>query len=145
MSNYESNPAGIGVGKRYGGRYIGGATGVLKTDGSDVDITVILGHDELNGPLNYKLPAFCEIVGCFVAVEEAFAASSTVNFKVGSGGTAITTPVDLATAGILEVGLTGLAPTKTGATSEDLVVTPDAAALASTVGKAKLVIKARRV
>jgi len=122
MSNYESNPAGIGVGKRYGGRYIGGATGVLKTDGSDVDITVILGHDELNGPLNYKLPAFCEIVGCFVAVEEAFAASSTVNFKVGSGGTAITTPVDLAT-----------------------VVTPDAAALASTVGKAKLVIKARRV
>jgi hypothetical protein len=68
-----------------------------------------------------------------------------VDFKVGSGGTAITTPVDLATAGILEVGLTGLAPTKTGATSEDLVVTPDAAALASTVGKAKLVIKARRV
>jgi hypothetical protein len=145
MSNYESNPAGLGIGKRYGGRYIGGATGVLKTDGSDVDITVILGHDELNGPLNYKLPAFCEIVGAFVSVEEAFADTSIVAFKVGSGGTPMTTPVDLATEGILEVNLTGLAPTKTGATSEDLVVAPNGAALASTVGKAKLVIKARRV
>jgi hypothetical protein len=57
----------------------------------------------------------------------------------------MTTPVDLATEGILEVNLTGLAPTKTGATSEDLVVACNGAALASTVGKAKLVIKARRV
>ena len=59
MSTYESNPAGIGVGKRYGPLTVGGVAGELPNTGSQKELVWELAAGEMvtGVPMTLKLPA----------------------------------------------------------------------------------------
>lgn len=146
MSTYASNPAGLGVGKRYGPLLAGGVSGVYKGEGSEREIIWELAAKELpNGvPFTVALPANYLVESIYVEVETAFAASSTVNLAIG-GGVALTTPISLATqAALASVALTGLT-NLSATTASSIVLTANANALASTTGKARIVVRYKAV
>lgn len=146
MSNYEANPAGINVGKRYGPRGLGGTSGAYRGEGSEREyIWEFTAGEVVNGaPFTLTLPAFYRVEEVYYEVEEAFAAGSTVNLSI-DGGAALTTPIDVsAQAAITSAGLTGLANV-TSVTDETIVLTGDAEAIASTTGKARVVVRFKAV
>ncbi len=146
MSSYSSNPAGLGVGKRYGPLGKGGIAGHYKGEGSNREIVYELTAGEVvNGtPFTVPLPANYLVLAIFLEVEVAFAASSTANIAIG-GGAALTTPLNLAVAAPLAaVVLTGLA-NLSSASALNLVLTGNANAIASTTGNARIVIQYKAI
>ena len=143
---YESNPAGLGVGKRYGPRKLGGVVGTYEYDGSlrEVIFDLATGSPMSGTPFTIGLPAHYLIVDLAIEVETAFAASSTADLSIG-GGAGLTTDFDLATAGaLLTVVTTGLAQLS-GTAAVNMVLTANATAIASTTGKARIVVRYRAV
>jgi hypothetical protein len=137
--SYQSNPAGLGVGKTYGARAIGGVDGEVRTSGMTKQVVLQLTAATIKDVYKSKIIHDGYLVNKITLdVEDSFAASSTLNFSI-DGGVGLTTPLDLATAGITQPALTGLTKTA-GAGPIDVVFTPNANALASAVGKVKLVI-----
>lgn len=139
---YVTNPAGIGVGKRYGPRGVGGLTGVHRGDGINREIVIEMMAGELANnafPFTKVLQENYLVDAIYVEVEEAFATGSTVNLTI-EGGAALTTPISLATAApVTSVALTGLA--NTSATAEALLrAVFSAQALASGTGKARVLV-----
>jgi hypothetical protein len=128
----------------YGTRPVGGASGRLNTLGAVQQAVFDIDKDTISDPLKVKLPPHYLVTGLFLEVEEAFAASSTANISI-DGGAGLTTALNLATLGQSAPVLTGLANQSGGTTSVDAVVTPNAAAIASGTGKARLVVEYRRV
>jgi hypothetical protein len=146
MSNYESDPAGLGVGKRYGPLNVGGVAGVYRNEGSVNEIIWELTAKEIvNGdPFTVPLPANYLVEALYLEVETAFAASSTANLSI-NGGAALTTPLALSTqAALASVALTGLA-NLSGTTAVNIVLTGNANAIASTTGKARVLVRYRAV
>jgi len=146
MSNYESDPAGLGVGQRYGRRTVGGVTGTFVMNDSQREIVFDLAADEpLAGvPMTIELPANYLVEALYIEVEEAFAATSSADLSI-NGGAGLTTDFDLATAGaLLGVVLTGLA-NLSGTSAVNIVLTADAAAIASATGKARVIVQYKAV
>ncbi len=141
MSTYETNPAGLGIGKRYGALNRGGVSGVYRGEGSNREFIFELGAKE---PLTGKVVTLPVVAGyvvtaIWVEVEEAFAASSTVNLSI-NGGVALTTPISLATiVPLTSVALTGLT-NLSGTTTVNIVLTGNANAIASGTGKARVLV-----
>lgn len=139
---YVTNPAGIGVGKRYGPRRVGGLTGVHRGDGINREIVIELKAGELANnafPFTKVLQENYLVDAIYVEVEEAFATGSTVNLSI-EGGDPLTTAISLATAvPVTSVALTGLE--NTSATAEALLrAVFSAQALASGTGKARVLV-----
>lgn len=146
MSNYEADPAGIGVGKRYGPLVVGGVAGELPNTGSQKELVYELAADEMvtGAPMTLNLPANYLVESLYIEVEEAFAASSTADLSIG-GGAGLTTDFDLATAGaLLSVVTTGLA-NLSGTSATTVVLTPNANAIASGTGKARVIVQYKSV
>ena len=131
------------VGKTYGPKGTGGIDGVVKTEGTKNEIVYSLTAETIDKPYSYPIPAGYLVKTITLEVEEAFAASSTAQLTIG-GGAGLTTPVPLSSVTVANVALTGLANTA-GTTAADAVLTPNANALASATGKARLVVEYFRV
>lgn len=138
--SYQSNPAGLGVGKTYGAKAVGGVDGEVLTSGMTKQVVLQLTAATIKDVYKSKIIHKGYIVTKLTLdVEEAFAASSTMNFSI-DGGDGLTTALNLASKAISQPALTGLTKTA-GDGPVDVVFTPNANALASTVGKAKLVVE----
>lgn len=146
MSNYVANPAGLGVGKRYGALKVGGVSGVYRGEGSQQEIVFELTAGEIvNGaPFTVPLPANYLVQAIFLEVETAFAASSTANIAI-NGGVALTTPIPLsAQSALVSVALTGLT-NLSGTAAVNLVLTGNANAIASTTGNARILVQYKAI
>jgi len=146
MSTYESDPAGIGVGKRYGPLAVGGVAGELPNTGTQKELVFELAADEMvtGAPMTLPLPANYLVEALYLEVEEAFAASSVADLSI-DGGAGLTTDFVLSTAAaIASVATTGLA-NLTGTSAVNIVLTPDANAIASGTGKARVIVQYKSV
>lgn len=146
MSKYAANPAGLGVGKRYGPLGVGGTGGEYNAFGANREIIFEVTAGETQAGLGFTLPlpAGYRVETIYYEVETAFAASSTCNVAIG-GGVALTTPIPLATlAAITSVALTGLTNTS-ATTANNIVFTVNANGIASTTGKARVYVQYKAV
>lgn len=138
--SYETNPSGLGVGKTYGQRAIGGVDGQVRTAGMKKEIVFQATADSSGDAYVSEIIQDGYLVeAIYLDVEEAFAASSTADLSI-DGGAGLTTDLDLATAGISSPALTGLANTA-GSGPVDVTLTLNANALASAAGKVKIVVQ----
>ena len=146
MSNYEQNTSGIGVGKRYGERFVGGVTGETVNVGPEKEVTFELKAGEpLSGvPMTNRLPANYRVVSIEEVVLEAFAATSTYDLSIGGGAGMTVDGVLSAAHAIADKATTGLT-NLSSTTSEDIVLTVNAAGIASATGRAKIVVKYKSV
>lgn len=142
--SFEQNPAGLGVGKNFGARQAGNNTGVI--GGVDGIITAefqLKAGENLNQVLtqSVKVPAYSLVKEVIVKVEEAFAASSTVDATL-DGTTVLTAAASLAALGVDTPALSGTpANLETGADGADLKVVVDANGLASGAGFASVAVR----
>lgn len=146
MSTYVANPAGLGVGKRFGPLFAGGISGTYQGEGSQREIIVELAAFETptGAPLTVQVPDNYLVESIHLEVETAFAASSTINLSI-KGGAALTTPMSLAAqSALVNVALTGLA-NQSSTTGGSIVFTPNANAIASTTGKARILLRYRAI
>lgn len=141
MSTYESDPAGLGVGKRYGPRGVGGTIGEYIQSGTlrEVVIEVVAGEPMSAALFTRSLPANYLIDDVLFEVNEAFNGTTpTIQWAIG-GGTAATAET---VAAVKAVDTYAGAPTNLSSTSAlNFVLTPNAGAIASTTGKATVVVK----
>jgi hypothetical protein len=139
---YESDPAGIGVGKTYGPQHLNSA-GVVKTEGTNEEAVFELNIDGGGGiaaTYTVSLPAYAIIREAYTEVTEVFDGPTPGYTLTLDGGTA-TAEQSLGTLGIFANDLSTGSPTLvTDADGGDLVLTPDAAAIAGTAGVAKVVV-----
>lgn len=105
MSTYATNPAGIGVGKRYGARSIGGVGGSLIGLDSNLDVVIHIDAADDGGPKSVLIPplTMLNLDKVFQAAKVAFGAGAvtfTLKPKDAAGvfaaGTAMD-PITLAT------------------------------------------------
>lgn len=147
MSTYESDPAGLGVGKRYGPLAVGGLTSAYRGEGTSHQVVFELaGGEVLTGvPMQAEVLEGYTIDSVVLEVSTAFASTSSADIVItptgGSAGNGLTTDFDLATLSppVTDSTMTGLTEVSnlTGATIQ---LTGDAAAIASTVGEARVVV-----
>lgn len=146
MSTYAANPAGLGVGKRYGPLNVGGIGGAMNSFGANNELVFEIRAGETAAGLGYTipLPANFRVETIYVEVETAFAASSTCNLSIG-GGAALTTPIALSSTGaITSVALTGLANTSS-TTAMNIVFSANANTIASTTGSARVYVQYKAI
>lgn len=138
--------SGEAIGKTYGPRKVGGSKGVVKTEGMFNEVVYEVTAGMADRDYTKQLPPFYLVDQITLEVEEAFAASSTADVTI-DGGAGLTTDLDLATKAVSNVALTGLANTAgdDSKTAFDMVLTPNANAIASATGKARVVVRYRRV
>lgn len=123
---YESDPAGLGVGKRYGPLHLGGMEGKRKTYGDTDEYVFDLTTEEIDasGAQSFSVPPYSEVVAIWYKVDDAFGTGDVIDITLGgnsilSGGT----PVSVATAGIFDPALHATAANiQTGATAEALTI-----------------------
>lgn len=133
-------------GKRYGVRDVGGVNGSFVQNDSQRQVVFDLeaGGPLAGTPMTAKLPANYLIEKLYIEVEEAFAATSTCDLSVG-GGAGLTTDFNLAIKGaLLEVVTTGLAQLS-GTAAVDMILTANAAAIASATGRARVIVQYKAV
>lgn len=146
MSTYESNPAGLGVGQRYGARTVGGVNGSFVHNDSQRQVVYDLSAKEpmVGVPMTAGLDGGYLVESIYVEVEAAFAASSTANLSI-NGGAGLSTAISLSSATPLASRvLTGLA-NLSGVNDVNIVLTGNAAAIASSTGKARVVVQYKAV
>jgi hypothetical protein len=138
--SYEADPAGLGVGKSYGPREVGGIDGEVALKDMEgyksFQVTAGTSDDTYETTIlqNYLVKSIV------LNVKEAYAASSTADFSI-DGGAGLTTDLDLATEGVTEItDLTGLANTS-GSGPVDLALTLDANAKGSATGDVEITVK----
>jgi hypothetical protein len=126
MSNYESDPAGLGVGKRYGPLGLGGVQGAHKTYGAYSEAIFEISFEELTASAAQvvKLPAYAEVVEVTAEVKEVFGTGDTLDVTLDGTSVLGVTKVDCATVG--PQGPVTLSATaadlQVGATAEDLAI-----------------------
>jgi len=135
----------VDIGATYGPRKVGGSRGEFRTGGVIKEAVFEIAAGTADLPYTYDLPSFYLIEDITLEVEVAFAATSTANFTL-NGGAGLTTALPLAVKAITKPATTGLGNLSgtDSLTSYPVVLTPNAAALASAVGKARLVIRYRQ-
>lgn len=121
---YETDPAGLGVGKRYGPLNLGGMQGALHTDGAKKEAVFEISFEELSasGAQVVKMHPRSVVTGVFVDVSEAFGVGDT--FAVKLAGTMITSAVvSVETKAVLNPALSATpADYTSGDTWEDLTI-----------------------
>ena len=150
--SFESDPAGLGVGKTYGpqGLY---AAGVVKTDGVHNEAVFELDTSVgLRATYTLVLPSRCLITEVTSEVEVAFSGTDAGYFvQIAAGGTPNSTEYDLDATGIRAEVLTGISPLFTvdfdpaDLDASTLIITPDAAAIGSATGRARVVVTYKKV
>lgn len=103
MSTYAANPAGLGVGKRYGALSLGGMAGVtVGYNGEFRWVAEITAKEQsATDSISMKLPeGYARIKGCWVEVETAFGALDTVDVLY-NGVTILTAPLAVSSVGIV--------------------------------------------
>jgi hypothetical protein len=146
--SYESDPAGLGVGKRYGPLKLGGVQGAMKGYGKDVDAIFEVTFDELDASAAQvvKVPAYGKVTGVYVEVEEVFGTGDTLDVTL-DGTSLLTAELAVSALGIVEGSLSATAADLTaGATAEDLVVdVTNVDAGTPETGKCKVVVTYKAV
>lgn len=143
MSTYESDPAGLGVGKRYGALEAGGIGGRIGgVDASQqVQFMVKAGEDDGLSAQELPLPAYARITKVEANVIAAYAASSTIAVTLDGNDVLDVSDVDGTAVGYVDETLTATAADLlVGATPEVLKVVPNANALASATGEAVITV-----
>jgi len=142
---YVSDPAGLGVGKRYGPLHTGGMQGAKKTDGSENEATFEISFDELDASAAQviKVPAYSKITGVTVTVSEVFGTGDVLDITM-AGEVITEAPVAVSALGILTPALqstdvTHLVNNTTSAVDLVLDVSAIDAGTPET-GKAKIVV-----
>ena len=122
--SYETDPAGLGVSKRYGPYVLGGYGGVMDHDGAYREVIFEGSFNSLARVADQavSIPAYSRIVEVLVEVEEVFGTGDTMSIELN--GTMVTgAVVSVATAGILKPALSSTdADLTTGSAAEDLMV-----------------------
>lgn len=143
MSSYEADPAGLGVGKRYGALHLGGVAGV--TDGSNGTFSVVaeVSIEELaaNASIDIRIPeGYAKIEDVLFEVEEAFPALDTLDVFY-NGVTVLSAPVAVDTLGIA----TGTV--SVSVINGDVPLTIDASGITATAtaGFVKVIVSLKRV
>ncbi len=146
MSVYESNPAGLGVGQRYGARTVGGVNGSFVQNDSQRQVVFDLAANEpmAGVPMTAELRSGYLIEEIYLEVETAFAATSTANLSI-NGGAGLSTAISLVNVlPLTTIALTGLANLSATSTV-NIVLTGSASAQASPTGKARVVVRYKEV
>jgi hypothetical protein len=144
MSRYEADPAGLGVGKRYGPLGLGGIAGVTCATSGEGRFVFEVSAAELESvsAIALEIPdGYALITKVIAEVETAFGTGDTL--AIEKDGVSITTaPIDVATLGIAEAAMT--APVSLDAGE---VLTVDAALVDSgdLDGYAKIIVEFTRV
>ena len=124
--SYESDPAELGVGKRYGPLHLGGSNGKKGTGGSDDEVVFFVTTEELTADdaQAISIPPYSEVVSVWYKVDDAFGTGDAFDIDLGGNSILATgTPVSVAVAGIFDPALHATAGNiQTGATAEDLVI-----------------------
>ena len=123
---YESNPAGLGVGKRYGPLHLGGVQGAHKTYGNVSEAVFEISFEELSASAAQviKVPPYAQVTEVTAEVKEVFGTGDTLDVTLAGNTILGVTKVDCATIGPQgPITLTATtANLQVGATAEDLVV-----------------------
>lgn len=123
---YESDPAGLGVGKRYGPLHLGGVQGAQKTYGAINEAVFEISFEELSASAAQavSLPPYAEVLEVHAEVKEVFGTGDTLDVTLNGTSVLGATKVDCATLGPqgpVALSLTA-ADYQVGATAEDLAV-----------------------
>lgn len=154
MSTYASDPAGIGVGKRYGARSIGGVGGNLIGLDSNLDVVIHIDAADDGGPKSVMLPplAMLDLDKVFQSVKTAFGAGAvtfTLKARASDGTFAAGTAMDAITLGTsIDTSLHDVNTTNTTASYETGQYGAKltwAFGTAPTLGKGQIVFHATRI
>jgi hypothetical protein len=141
---FEQDYAGIGVGKTFGVKGLGGVNGQVKTYGKEVQITFEVDSDTVGDVYSATVLNDYIITGLLLNVEESFGAGAVADLSV-DGGAGLTTDLNLNTTGVTKPALTGLGNTS-GTGAVDIVLDlSDADTQAATTGKATVVVTLERI
>ncbi len=104
--SYVSDPAGLGVGKRYGPLHLGGVQGSKRTAGSDVEATFEISFEELDASAAQviKVPAYSKVKDITVTVSEVFGTGDVLDITM-AGNVITQAPVSVAALGLLKPAL----------------------------------------
>ena len=149
--SYVSDPAGIGVGENFGPRNIGGTVGKMASGGGpERDLFYHVTAETIDYPTSIDIiEDYYVLTNMLVEVTEAFAANSTVDISLDSGA-GLTSPVDLATLGVTDIGAAALAADTTlanvsGTGSIPAALVLDSNATASATGDVRVVLTYKRI
>lgn len=143
---YEADPAGLGIGHRYGPRNLGGVAGVYRGDGAEREYIweLMAGEVDATPALTLVLPANYLVESVYYEVEEAFAAGSTANLSI-DGGAGLTAAISLATAvPLTEAAVAGLA-NLSGDENVPIVLTVNTAGIDSATGNARVMVRFKAI
>lgn len=141
---FEADYAGIGVGKTFNVKHIGGVSGVVKTAGKEVELAFEFQHDTVDQPYTVTILQDYRITGLTLYVEEAFGSGATADISVDDGA-GLTTDLDLNTTGVTSPSLAGLGNVAgSGPVSIELDLS-DTQTQAATTGRATLVVTYVRI
>lgn len=141
---YEADYAGIGVGKTWGVKAIGGVAGSVRTAGKEAQLTFEFQHDTVDQPYSVEILQDYLITELTLYVEEAFGAGATADISV-DGGAGLTTDLDLNTTGVSKPALTGLANTSGSGPATVTLDLSDTETQAASTGRATLVVTYERI
>ena len=122
---YSSDPAGLGVGKRYGPLHLGGVQGKMKTYGNEGVAVFEISFEELSASAaqNVYLPPYAQVTEVTAEVKEVFGTGDTLDVKLAGTTVLGVTKIDCATLGPQTQALTGTtADLQVGATAEALTI-----------------------
>lgn len=140
---YESNPAGLGISKRYGPLHLGSKGGVTAGENGEFRWVVEVSAEELDASafVSMKIPeGYARITAAYVEVEEAFGALDTVDILY-DGATILSAPLAVSATGIV-VGTLAVS-----VADGDTAFTIDTSLIdsGSTTGFAKVVVVLERI
>lgn len=141
---FEQDYAGIGVGKTFGVKGLGGVNGQVKAYGKEVQITFEVDSDTVDDVYSATVLNDYIITGLLLNVEEGFGSGATADLSV-DGGAGLTTDLNLNTTGVTKPALTGLANTSGTGPVEIVLDLSDADTQAATAGKATVVVTLERI
>jgi hypothetical protein len=144
--SYESDPAGLGVGKRYGPLHLGGVGGVTCGANGDYKYVVEVSAEEIAGNAAVALN-IADIYGAIVdvkfEVEEGFPALDTLDVFY-DGVTILSAPVAVDTVGIVS-GTLAASPTVMDDVAKDITIDVSGITAGATTGYVKVIVSAERV
>lgn len=141
---YEADYAGIGVGKTFGAKSIGGSEGSLRTAGKEFQLQFEVTAETVDLPYEAYILHDYIITELTLYVKEAFGAGATAQLSV-DGGAGLTTALDLNTLGVSKPALTGLGNVSGSGPTTAVLDVSDAETQAATAGHAELVVTYERI
>lgn len=147
MSTYESDPAGLGVGKRFGPLHLGGVAGITNGDNGQFVHVAEVSAEELsaNGSISFKIPdGSALITGVYVEVEEAFPTALDHIDVLYNGSTVLDADIDVDTVGMYE-GVTTVIGSTTVTSANALTIDVTGIAGSPTAGYCKVVTEFKRI